>query len=66
MLKAAYTIAVCYLGLVVALYVFQRKLQYHPYKDQVAPSFYGLSDVEEVSFDTEDGESIRAWYCSLR
>ena len=62
MLKAAYTIAVCYLGLVVALYVFQRKLQYHPYKDQVAPSFYGLTDVEEVSFDTEDGESIRAWY----
>ncbi|MEM7425987.1 MAG: alpha/beta hydrolase [Pseudomonadota bacterium] len=62
MLKIVYIAVICYLGLVVALYSFQRKLQYHPFKEQVAPSFYGLTDVEQVSFDTEDGESIQAWY----
>ncbi len=62
MMKLLYTAAIAYLGLVLALYTFQRKLQYHPFKEQVAPSFYGLAEVEQVSFDTEDGESIQAWY----
>ena len=62
MLKAAIIVALCYLGLVLTMYTFQRKLQYHPYKEQVSPTQYELEGVEAVSFDTEDGESINAWY----
>ncbi len=62
MMKFVYSAAIAYLGLVLALYVFQRKLQYHPFKDQIAPTFYNLTEVHQVSFDTKDGESIQAWY----
>ena len=65
-MKILYTLALIYLALVLALYLFQRKLQYHPFKEQVAPSHYGLNQVEEVSFDTEDGERINAWYAEAK
>ncbi|MEM1200915.1 MAG: alpha/beta hydrolase [Pseudomonadota bacterium] len=65
-MKTLYTIGLIYLALVLTLYVFQRKLQYHPSKEQVSPSYYGLNHVEAVSFDTEDGESINAWFAQAR
>lgn len=65
-MKIVYTLCLIYLSLVLVLYVFQRKLQYHPYKEQVPPSHYGLNHVEQVSFDTEDGEQINAWYAAAR
>lgn len=65
-MKILYTIGLIYLSLVLVLYLFQRKLQYHPHKGQVAPSYYGLDHVEAVSFDTEDGESINAWYAEAK
>lgn len=61
-MKLIYTLGLVYLSLVLALYLFQRKLLYHPHSQQVPPSHYGLNHVEEVSFDTEDGERINAWY----
>ncbi len=65
-MKIVYTLALLYLSLVLALYLFQRKLQYHPFAEQVAPSHYGLNHVQEVSFDTEDGERINAWYAEAK
>ena len=65
-MKFVYTLGLIYLSLVLALYLFQRKLQYHPHKEQVSPSYYGLNHVEEVSFDTEDGERINAWYAKAK
>ncbi len=65
-MKTLYTIGLVYLALVLTLYVFQRKLQYHPGKEQISPSYYGLNHVEAVSFDTEDGESINAWYAQAQ
>ncbi len=65
-MKMLYTLGLIYLSLVLALYLFQRKLQYHPLKEQVSPSHYGLTHVEEVSFDTEDGESINAWHAKAK
>ncbi|MCP5082537.1 MAG: alpha/beta hydrolase [Alphaproteobacteria bacterium] len=65
-MKILYTLGLIYLSMVLALYLFQRKLQYHPFKEQVPPSHYGLNHVEEVSFDTEDGERINAWYAKAK
>ncbi len=66
MMKTLYTVSIVYLGFLLTLYAFQRKLQYHPHAERVAPSEYGLKEVEEVAFDTEDGERIRAWFAKAQ
>lgn len=53
------------LGFIVALsllWLFQRKLMYHPATDHPRRSQYYAADMKELSLKTEDGLNIYAWY----
>lgn len=53
---------VLYLAALSGLYVFQRDLQYFPAHRDPAPEAVGLSGVERVLLQTQDGESLVLWY----
>ena len=55
------------LGLITGLlWGFQRKLIYLPFGDVPSPAVLGLPDVEEVSFPTADGLTLRGWFFPAR
>ena len=54
-------IAVLYGGIVLAAWLGQRKLMYHPSTVRTAPMTAGLDGVVERVFDTPDGARIVAW-----
>jgi hypothetical protein len=51
-----------YLTFVGLMYVFQRKLMYHPTKNIEQPANYGLQDFSEYFIKTSDNVSIQLWY----
>lgn len=59
---ALITAALIYLVLLIAIYLLQRHLLYHPNRTQVSPEEVGLSGVEVVNLATEPGEKLIAWY----
>ena len=56
-------LAVGYVGLCVLLFLLQRKLQYFPDASEV-PLPAGAAGLRDVTFSTEDGVKLRAWYWS--
>ena len=55
-----------YAGIVVLMYLFQRKLQYIPDQRRLAPEQAGVADAEELTLVTADGERVVAWYAPAR
>jgi uncharacterized protein len=51
-----------YIVVIFAAYAFQRKLQYFPSTERIAPAKAGLSDVQEIILTTPDTEKLVAWY----
>jgi uncharacterized protein len=51
-----------YLAMVVALYVYQRNLQYFPDTQRRSPAEVGASGFLEVTLRTTDGLDLIAWY----
>ncbi len=57
---------VLYAAVVFAVFLFQRKLQYFPSPERIAPAQAGLADVEEIVLTTPDGERLVAWYAPAK
>lgn len=55
-----------YGGLLVLMYVFQRKLMYFPDTTHTAPAQAGLPQAEEVRLTSSDGEKLIAWHVAPR
>ena len=51
-----------YLLVVVAMFVFQRQLQFFPGHRAPNPQEAGLRGVEVIDLPTPDGETVRLWY----
>src|ERR1039458_443991 len=62
-LKWLITLAVLgYSGLLTLMYLFQRTLMYFPDTIHTLPASAGLPQAEEVTFQSDDGELLVAWY----
>ncbi len=55
-------VAVGYLAVVGALYVFQRNLLYLPDNSRPSPSASGAGEMEAVTLTTSDGLELTSWY----
>ena len=55
-----------YGGVLALMYVFQRALQYFPDTTRTLPAQAGLPQAEEVTFQSDDGERLLAWYVPAR
>jgi fermentation-respiration switch protein FrsA (DUF1100 family) len=55
-----------YGGVLALMYVFQRALMYFPNPARVLPAAAGLPRAEEVTFQSDDGERLLAWYIPAR
>ncbi|HMJ45066.1 MAG TPA: alpha/beta hydrolase [Pseudolabrys sp.] len=55
-----------YGGVLALMYVFQRALQYFPDTTRTLPAQAGLPQAEEVTFPSDDGERLLAWYVPAR
>ncbi len=55
-----------YAGVVVVMYLFQRKLQYIPDQRRLAPEQAGVANARELTLVTPDGERVVAWYAVAR
>jgi uncharacterized protein len=53
---------VAYGGLLALMYVFQRSLMYFPDRSRTPPATAGLSQAQEVTLKSADGEGLIAWY----
>jgi fermentation-respiration switch protein FrsA (DUF1100 family) len=58
--------AAFYIGLVALMYLAQRSLMYFPETLHTTPAQAGLSEAEEVTLDTADGERVIAWHIPPR
>lgn len=54
--------AICYVSVLVLLYVFQRSLIYYPNLYNPHLDAYRLPEMREVTVETADGLSLRAWW----
>ncbi|MGL5009644.1 MAG: alpha/beta hydrolase [Paracoccaceae bacterium] len=55
-------IALLYLAVLAAMFLFQRNLQYFPTNRAPAPATLGLTGVTVETLTTPDGETLRLWY----
>jgi fermentation-respiration switch protein FrsA (DUF1100 family) len=55
-----------YAAVMLAMFTFQRNLQYFPQNKGLTPSAVGLAGVEEATIATPDGEEIAAWFAPAR
>ena len=55
-----------YCGVLALMYVFQRTLMYFPDPARVSPAAAGLPQAEEVTFNSDDGETLLAWHVAPR
>src|SRR5476649_44553 len=55
-----------YGGLLALMYVFQRSLLYFPNPSHMPPATSGLPLATEVTFRSDDGETLLAWYVAPR
>lgn len=60
--KAVLICLFAYAGVMLAMYLLQRGLQYHPENKGLTPEAVGLSGVAVNLVDTADGERIVTWY----
>lgn len=51
-----------YCTLLLALYVFQRDLVFHPMADTKLPAEYGLEDFENLIITADDKTKVQLWY----
>lgn len=58
--------ALIYLALLVAIYLLQRHLLYHPARTQASPEEVGLSGVQVINLATQPGEKLIAWYAPAK
>ena len=55
-------LAVLYLIILLAMFAFQRQLQYFPTHRAPLPQDVGLAGVTVINLATPDGETLRLWY----
>lgn len=55
-------VAVAYVSLVAALFLFQRHLLYFPDTSVSTPALSGLGEMKTVTLRTADGLDLRSWY----
>jgi fermentation-respiration switch protein FrsA (DUF1100 family) len=55
-------IALAVAGLLLAVWLGQRRLIYFPLGEAGSPAEVGLAGAQEVAFDTEDGLRLSAWF----
>lgn len=53
---------VFYAAVVLAMYLYQERLQFHPDTTRADPASFGLLNVEEIKLATADAEELVAWY----
>jgi len=58
--------SLCYLGLVTAMFLFQRRLQYFPSQDLAPPAAYGAEMFKVVEITTNDGLRLTAWHAEAK
>lgn len=56
----------CALALLALIWLGQRRLMYFPHPDVPPPSVVGLSDVEQVTFTTQDDVALHGWFVPAR
>jgi fermentation-respiration switch protein FrsA (DUF1100 family) len=62
-LKTVINLAIlAYAGVLALMYVFQRSLMYFPDPARTLPAAAGLSQAEEVTLTSADGERLVAWH----
>lgn len=66
LLKWLVIAALVYGGLLALMYVFQRTLMYFPDTARTSPAQAGLSQAEEVTLTSSDGERLIAWHVAPR
>ncbi len=49
-------------GMIALMYLMQRSLMYHPERQRTPPAEASLSEAQEVTLDTADGEKVIVWY----
>ena len=59
-------VVVGYGGLLALMYMFQRALLYFPDTARTMPAQAGLTQASEVTFKSDDGETLLAWYAPPR
>src|SRR5262245_57503790 len=64
--KWAFILAAIYVGFAALMYVAQRSLMYHPERVRTPPAAVGLTQAEEVTLDTADGEKVIVWHMPPR
>ncbi len=57
---------VAYAAAALGMYVFQRKLQYHPANKGLTPQSVGISGASVETLTTGDGEKIILWYAQAK
>jgi hypothetical protein len=62
LVAAALACAGIYAAIALAMFVFQRDLQYLPSRGVLDPRAIGLQGVERVQIRTPDGETLTAWH----
>lgn len=62
MIKFLLVLIVCYAAIVLALYVFQRKLLYMPDRNISPPQSYGLQGFSDLFIPSKDGLNIQLWH----
>jgi uncharacterized protein len=55
-----------YCSVLALMYVFQRSLMYFPDPVRLPPAAAGLPQAEEVTFKSDDGETLLAWHVAPR
>ena len=66
MRQAILIAALAYFAVLIIVYFAQRKLLYHPTRNDYSPEEVGLSHVEALQLATRDGETLAAWYAEAR
>ena len=56
-----YGASIFYIVLVLILYLFQRRLLFHPEKRLYRPKYYGLAEMQSITLSTRDKIPITAW-----
>ncbi len=64
--KAALIAVLAYTGVMLAMYLLQRSLQYFPQDKGLSPEAIGLSGVTVHRLATPDGERIVTWYVAAK
>lgn len=62
LISAAVAALVCYLAIMAGMFLFQRKLLYHPDTIRSDLAAAGLSGARAVEIETADGLTLNAWY----